>query len=485
MMKTFFASIIIALTVVSGFSQTTKQLKAYIDHKVYADTKSAAFVEVHMQFVGYSINYKKTETGLQGAVAIKLNVLNLKGDTIYKDAYALNSPIMRDSLIEDFFDVLRFPLPVGEFTASVSLIDLNAVTPPVEGKIEISIPDFLLKQHISDVLIAEVAYKTQEQTVFSKSGYDIIPRISNFFPEELSHLPYYIEIYNTHLLGDSLFGLKQRVVNTETKKEVDVFSRLSKLKSDTVVPLLRKLDLSQLPSGSYMLELSVVDRFNTQRGEEVFYYFERVNKDELNFDPNLVILDPAFDASVTDDSLSFYISSLLPIARQAEAKSILSLAKKGSIEEKRNYFRQFWSVTAGSDAYNQWLLYKQNVQMVQRLYKNNFQDGFETDRGRVFLQYGPPSTVQEYETSPTEYPYEIWHYYKIKKFSNKRFIFYNPDLVKNTHRLLHSDMYGEIQNYRWQQALSKRNSSNSNIDDPNDGNKSHYGGNSNEHIQKF
>ena len=105
--------------------------------------------------------------------------------------------------------------------------------------------------------------------------------------------------------------------------------------------------------------------------------------------------------------------------------------------------------------------------MVQRLFKTNIRDGFETDRGRVYLQYGPPSNVIVRENSPSDYPYEIWRYDKIKVYSNKRFIFYNPDLVNNTDRLLHSDMIGELKNSSWPLELSKRNTKNGGIDTPN------------------
>ena len=103
--------------------------------------------------------------------------------------------------------------------------------------------------------------------------------------------------------------------------------------------------------------------------------------------------------------------------------------------------------------------------------------GYATDRGRVYLQYGAPNTVTTRESSPNEYPYEIWHYYKIRQFSNKRFVFYNPDLVGNNYRLLHSDLIGETQNYRWQYELIKRNANNVNIDDPTGGNSNTFGGN--------
>jgi hypothetical protein len=125
------------------------------------------------------------------------------------------------------------------------------------------------------------------------------------------------------------------------------------------------------------------------------------------------------------------------------------------------------------------------VQLVERLYANNFQEGFETDRGRVYLQYGSPTNIIQREVSSTEYPYEIWQYNKIGQFSNRRFIFYNPDLVNNAYRLLHSDMLGELKNPAWPQMLNSRNSTKGNIDDPNSGVQEHWGGNSNDLFRQY
>ena len=123
--------------------------------------------------------------------------------------------------------------------------------------------------------------------------------------------------------------------------------------------------------------------------------------------------------------------------------------------------------------------------MVEELYSNNFQEGFETDRGRVYLQYGAPTNIVQKETSSNEYPYEIWQYNKIGSFSNKRFIFYNPDLVNNGYRLLHSDMIGELKNPGWPQILVKRNTTNGNIDDPNADVQRHYGTNGNDLFRQY
>jgi hypothetical protein len=46
-------------------------------------------------------------------------------------------------------------------------------------------------------------------------------------------------------------------------------------------------------------------------------------------------------------------------------------------------------------------------------------------------------------------------------------------------------MVGELKNYRWQHLLTKRNSANSDLDDPNDGNIDHFGGESGDVFKQF
>lgn len=151
----------------------------------------------------------------------------------------------------------------------------------------------------------------------------------------------------------------------------------------------------------------------------------------------------------------------------------------------RQHLQAFWYQTAGAKAYQQWINYQSQVRSVEKYYANNYMEGFQTDRGRVYLKYGQPNTIIVKESSPSEYPYEIWTYDKIGIFSNRRFVFYNPDLVSNNHRLLHSDMVGELRNPAWQQLLSKRNTVNGTVDDPNMMNVKHFGGNSNDFFRQY
>ena len=449
------------------FSQDhEKMMKVYLGQKQFYSPNEGNYIEVQLHFEGHTLEYKKIDSVLQGQIVVKLQIS--QGDSIFaKDAYKLNTPPMRDSIFDDFYDIKRFALLPGEYKLQIGLKDLNSTKDELTASKKIVVRDFGKGVQISDIQIAELITKGNENSVFFKSGYELIPRVISFYPTEHHSLPTYIEVYNTLNNKDSVFALKQSIVNKENNKELGSFTRLTRFKSNEVVPFIRSIDISSLPTGSYELGFKVLDREMNELSSS-FYDFDRVNDIPEAFDPNLVLIDPAFQQSITDDSVAYFLAGLIPIANQGEVKNILKVLKLKNDSISRKLIQGFWVATSGTGYYEGWMKYKLQLQNVERIYSTSYQAGYETDRGRVFLQYGAPSTMVQRDVSSTEYPYEIWQYDKITKYSNKRFIFYNPDLVKNGYRLLHSDMIGELQNKNWQYDLNKRNTPRGTIDNSNE-----------------
>jgi GWxTD domain-containing protein len=123
----------------------------------------------------------------------------------------------------------------------------------------------------------------------------------------------------------------------------------------------------------------------------------------------------------------------------------------------QRYFYHFWYTRNNLEPEKEWMEYFAEVVKVNQNYGTSIQKGYATDRGRVYLKYGPPNSIQKSEHEPNAYPYEIWHYYAIRNNREGKFIFYCTDLVSNNYELLHSDVIGEIQNINWQLELHKRN----------------------------
>ena len=478
------STIFLVLLICFASNGQDRKLKAYVDNKQFFAPEIGNYIEFHLQFTGYSINYKGKDGGLIGDLAVRMKILDQDSTVVQEDAYRLETPFMRDSVVEDFYDVRRFQLAPGTYEFQLMLMDLNSKHDPINFSQMLVISEMSDAISISNIEVAEYATKGDGSSPFFKSGYDIIPRIVTFYPEQLNSIPVYFEVYNTNELPDSVFAVRQIVTNAATGMEISALTQTSRHKTSPVVPVLRKIDISSVPTGKYIITYKLLNRNMLELAEES-YEFERSNDEVYELNAADVVLDPAFQESITDDSVGFYLESLIPISSATGVKNIIAVGKSRDGDEARKHIQLYWMATDPDNTYESWIKYKNQVQLVERIYSNNFQEGFETDRGRVYLQYGPPTNIVKRDNSTNEYPFEIWVYNEIGKFSNKRFIFYNPDLVNNTYRLLHSDMIGELKNQGWQRELSKRTTSGGNVQDPNGNVQDQYGGNATEYYQQY
>lgn len=465
-----------------SYSQGSK-LKTYIDTKQFYAPGIGNYLEVYMQFVSYSVLYKNEGNGLRSKVLISVEIADTT-QTVFSDRYVLESPEAIDSIQDDFYEVLRIQLNPGKYTMKLNLLDVNKEGSEISGNLPITIEDFSKNTKISDIIVAEFAYPSDEQTNFDKSGYHIIPMLSSFYATDSKNLPIYLELYGTEEIMDSTFLLSYRMINTKDATEMQGFSKTFSYKKGPVIPVFESINIEDLSTGNYQLEVRVSRSSNEILAVQT-YDFERSNENNSMFTMENLQLDPAFQASIPTDSVLYFLESLIPISKPAEIKNIIETLKSKNVENARKHLQGYWVITSPTNSYESWLKYKAQVVFVQDIYGNNFQEGFETDRGRVYLKYGAPNQVNARESSPSEYPYEIWTYNKIGIYSNKRFIFYNPDLVNNAYRLLHSDMLGELKNPAWPQILAKRNTYNGNVDDPNQNNVNHWGGESNDLFRQY
>ncbi|MBL0073656.1 MAG: GWxTD domain-containing protein [Bacteroidetes bacterium] len=135
----------------------------------------------------------------------------------------------------------------------------------------------------------------------------------------------------------------------------------------------------------------------------------------------------------------------------------------------QQFFYDFWTKRSPVNPEKAWMDYRIEVMRVNNDFGTRIAKGYTTERGRVYLKYGPPNTITKSYNEPSAYPYEVWHYYKIGQQSNRKFVFYNPDLVTNDFMLLHSDAQGEPNNDRWELEIYKRATQSLDFDEKNKG----------------
>lgn len=485
-MKKLIVSLLFSVLMLAYIPADAGRLQAYMSYATFLSPADGPYIETYMIVTGNSVVLKKNANGkFQGVLEI---TLIFRQDSVIKDfkKYNLLSPELLDSTATNFnfIDQQRFLLPNGIYDVEISIADKNDTAMPYNGNetIEINYPTD--KVTVSGIELVDSYKASTEMNILTKNGYDLIPYILNYYPETVKKLTFYTEIYNTN----KVFGEGEKYLLTtyieffETGKLCGELMKSKKENAKNVNVLFGEFDISKMPTGEYNLVIEIRDRQNKQIAVQKIY-IERYNpgfETEMKMDENIVTEHTFVEYITNKDTMAEYIRCLFPVSSENEKVYARNQLKKGDLAMMQKYFLNFWLSRDAENPGNAWAKYYTEVQKVNNDFSTKIKKGYETDRGRVYLMYGPPNTLSQHYYEPSAYPYEIWHYYTLKNQKNKKFVFYNPDLVTNDFVLIHSDALGEVYDYKWQQKLYSRNNPTNDIDS--DGVRPHWGQQSNDYF---
>jgi len=257
----------------------------------------------------------------------------------------------------DFFDVKRYPLKPGKYELLLSLKDPNSLQKAIFSKQSLLVPDLHSKTSISDIQVCENIRESSEVTILSKSGYTLFPRLINYFPSDCVFLPTYLELY--HPSKDSIsLQLKTAFYKQGDTNELADMTHMEQVFVQEVTPIIQKNAISMLPTGSYKMVYSLL-KDNTVIASSA-YYFDRTNEKSTYISTENIVLDPIFQNSIPNDSLRYYLLSIIPIANPMEIPIINKLVKEDDLARMRKYMQSFWVITSGRlKASSSWLHYKE------------------------------------------------------------------------------------------------------------------------------
>lgn len=478
---------ILALAAICSFNLlSAKELTANLTSAAFSTPENNTYVETYLSIIGNSVFYVKNPNGKYQASVDILMTISMNDSLKDFRRYVLNSPETDDTTkAPNFLDLQRFTLPVGFYDLKITMFDVNRkpqriITNGRKLMVDID-PDSVGLSHIE---FLESYTKSDKQNILTKSGYDLVPYVASFYPGNMAMLSFYSEIYNTaKVLNNEKFLVLYYIENADTRTKMSDYNTFQKLTAAPVNSVLYSFDISKLPSGNYNLVIEVrnsMNRLLSMRSSP----FERFNPGVQIKLADIASIDISntFASRITSkDTLIDYIRSLGPISTQNEKEFAEARIKEGDLKLMQQYFYNFWQTRSEVDPETAWIRYNAEVQKVNANYGTAIMKGYQTDRGRVYLQYGPPDQIVLMHNEPSSYPYEVWQYYTIRGSatnedinspgnttqSNKKFVFANFDLVTNNFVLIHSDARGEIRDDRWKIRLTKRDNANPNLDDSN------------------
>ncbi|MEI7662271.1 MAG: GWxTD domain-containing protein [Bacteroidota bacterium] len=482
-MKKLFCVLLLLFLILNGIDSQAKNLWAFLTYSTF-NSPEGPYIETYLSVAGNSVVFVKKDNGkFQATVNILMTFKKDKEIKAFKK-YELYSSEIDDTVNNNlyFVDQQRIAIQNGTYDFEIQLVDKNKITPAVPYSQAVTIDFPADKPSFSGIELVKSYTKTTTPTELTKSGYDLVPYTYTFFPERISTLTFYSELYNMDkAVPDGKFLLSYFIESFENNLRIDKFSRVKQEAARGVNVLLSEISIENLPSGNYNLVVEARNQKNEVAASKKLF-FQRMNpKAQLDMtDIKSVEVANTFAEKITDsDSLYEYINSLYPIATGFE-KGFIDLnvtstggsyypatgiertfvkesKKKADLKSMQQFFFRFWSQRDQVNPHKAWAFYKDQVYKVQVNFGTPVKKGYQTDRGRVYLQYGPPNTRSTQYSEPSNYPYEIWQYYTLNNNQrNKKFVFYSPDMVTSDFFLLHSDATGEINNPRWKIDLRNR-----------------------------
>ena len=444
-----------------------KNLSAFFSFCTFDRPGQSPYIETYLNVEGNSVKLVlNAENKLQGKIEVQWTYKQ-NDKVVHFDKYNLLGQAISDTTqpIHNFVDLKKVSLINGDYDVELKITDKNRSDKSYVSTQHITVNYQPEKINISDIEFVESFSVSTKAGTFTKSGYDIVPLVFNFFPKTMTSLKFYAEIYYTkEVLGDDDFLITYQISGHQNKNIINNLVSYSKQKTSSVNIIMAELPIEDVNSGNYYLSVEVKDKKNNLLASRKAF-FQRINPPvkALRMDDLSVIkIENTFVSYMTDkDTLKNYIASLYPISTQFEANVAENQVKLSNLESMQQFFYYFWSTRNPQDPEQAWLNYYEEVKSVNAEYRCTSRKGYESDRGRVYLQYGRPNSISRSEFDGTTYPYEIWQYYAYKEQSNIKFVFMSRNLSANCYDLIHSTARGEFYDSNWEAQLSSLSKSNS------------------------
>ncbi len=454
--------ILFLIVMILPFLMEATNLWAFLTYSTF-NSPEGPYVETYLTIAGNTVKYVKKDNGkFQATVNILMTFKQNDAIKAFKK-YELNSPEIDDTTNTafQFIDEQRFLVPNGTYDFEIQLVDKNKTVKPTPFTQSVTVDFPTDKSSFSGIQLIQSYGKSETEKTITKSGYDLVPYVYNFYPSIEKKLTFYCELYNM----DKTPGVSQKYILSyyieayENNMKMTEFARTKKTDIKSIDPLLAEFNIENLATGNYNLVVEARNQLNELiASKKLFFQRSNPGAKVVYSDMTAFNTQNTFVERINNiDSLKEEISCTFPICSGLERSFIKGPLKQADLKALQQYFFGFWVRRDAQNPEKAWLAYLDQVKKTQVNFGTQIKKGYQTDRGRIYLEYGPPNTRSTQYSEPSTYPYEIWQYYTLNNNQrNKKFVFYSPDMVTSDFLLIHSDAIGEINNPHWQIDLRNR-----------------------------
>lgn len=352
------------------------------------------------------------------------------------------------------FNKLALFLEPGVYSARVTAIDAVSKARSEIFFDRLNVPSNSSRGlNISDVCFTYESRRVKDTTAVAnlrlvRNGYYLIPNPNHVYTEEDTVVAFYAEIYglDDSTETDGTYRTSYSILDSGGQLFRSLGeSRARKL--GAMAAAAHSFDIVGWPVDDYALKIVVTDEANNA-ADSVLAPFKIISRADL--------MRAIAAASIFDpyDTLSFKVKCNLVeyILAPNEKLAFSSLDSTG----KENFLNQYWrehDVNPSTE-----VIENRNEQIRRYEFANLYfstvdldQDGWRTDRGRIYIQYGPWDERDVVSSPRVGNAFEIWYYRQLKE--GKHFVFEDWTGTEDF-RLVHSNVYGEVYDQNWEDKVN-------------------------------
>jgi GWxTD domain-containing protein len=455
-MLLFYLILSIAIPLLSFTQQRPVQLD--VDLARFRGTDSLLYIEVYYSFNERALIYTGTEEGFKGGLDLSIRVRDKAAASIVEEnSYLVNHvlPDTTDVPGQTLVGVAGLFVNPGEYVFEV--IGSDASNPERYDSVTYNlnltqIPDNHIA--ISDIQFANSIQQIEKPSdnIFYKNTLEVIPNPSRIYGIGHPILFFYIEVYN--LLSATPNGDYDIMTVVYDAVGNQFFERKrTKTKIHDSSVEVGTINTSQYHSGSYTLTVSIVDSLaNTAaNSSRRFFVYNPQHDDDvaaLGARPSGVIASEF--SLMTEEELDKEFEQMRYITSGPDRQFYGQLTE---ISQKRQFLYEYWRArdpdptTQINRVRNE---YMDRVKHTNQAFGFGFREGWRSDRGRVYILYGPPDEYERYPSRSESKPYEIWHYHGIQ--GGVIFVFIDRTGFQD-YQLVHSTHRNELRDDNWQEYV--------------------------------
>lgn len=352
------------------------------------------------------------------------------------------------------FNSLVLPAPPGVYSARLKLIDAVSknegdafyarvvVEPP---RRTLAIGGKCLAYDIT--YVGDTAFVPVNK--MPKNGFDVLCNPLGVFSTEDTAIFLYAELYNlAEAPGEAADYQLEYAALDPYGTVVQSLGAKHRPRPGPSAVIAERFDISGLPEGPYQLRIVASDPVSGQTDTQTIA---------------LALVSPSAGTLMAADSEQLEFDPYDTLSLQAKENLVYYLLNP---EEKKDFKRldpagreiylgRYWQQ---SDEDPLTTIIENRLEVIRRYeYCNHYfstnesgTDGWFTDRGRIYMKYGPWDDLDDIQQPLEGNPYQVWRYYEVREGA----VFVFEDLQGDeVYTLVHSNVEGEIYNSDWNERL--------------------------------